>query len=1079
MHAYDAILSDYFMPDIDGISFLKQIRDYLPNIPFIIFTGQGDESVAIEALNSGADFYLKKGYDVTHRFSEIRQIIRILVTRAQSEENLINSEEKFRTIAEYAHEWLYWIDPEGTMLYVSPSCETITGYTARDFYQDPDLRTRIICEADRDRWRSHMEKCPEKKGTLSLDLRIRHKNGDIRWINHFCQSVFTSDNKYAGKRVGNLDITDRKKIESLLLSERNNFLKIFRAAPVGLLLLDKNTDITHANAAASALILREPADIIRKRGGGGLGCIHSLEDPRGCGYSSSCPDCPLRKGIEEVIARGISIHGEVIPLTLMIQGRPAVRWLNINAEPVEIEGKSSVIVAIDDITSQHDLEVALRESEEKFRVLSDSTTAGIMMFQDDHWIYANPAAEQISGYKMDELLSMPFWEVIHPDFREPLIRQGRARQQGDFKQKRHVSIKIIRKDGTERWIDVVAGTVFLGEKKAGLVTAIDITDQKLAEEKLAESEEKYRLIFENQIDLYYQASMDGIITNLSPSCKKMTGWDPEDLIGTPVSDLYVKPKDREGLIRHLLSDGVVYDFETELKNKAGIAVPVSINSHVIRGKDKKPVSIEGTLRDITARKEMEKALRKSEEHYRSLFDNMLEGFAYCEMIYDTDGKPVDWIYQNVNNSFERLTGLGDVTGKRVTEAIPGIKEQTPEIFDLYNKVVLSGIPMTFEIDFTPLHIWLRISVYRPEPGHFVAVFENITDRKTAEFALHTLIAQYQTILENVPAMIWYKDTKNTFIKINPAAARVFGKPAEEIEGRMFSEIFPGLKDRHFSEDLEVISTGTAKLGVMERLITAEGEHLWVQTDKVPLRDENGSILGILVVSTDITERKLVKDAVTLANKKLNLLSSITRHDIVNQLQGLFFSLDSAQEEDLLPPVRAHLERAEMFARNIERQIAFTSDYQDIGVRSPAWQDVGDTIRKAARTLDLGQIQLEVDVGTLQVFADPLLEKVFHNLIDNSNRYGEKITRIWFSGENRKTGFVIICSDDGVGIPEKYKEAIFRREYFKHTGFGLNLSREILGITGMTISETGTEGEGARFEIAVPREAYRFSDHHPQ
>ena len=143
----------------------------------------------------------------------------------------------------------------------------------------------------------------------------------------------------------------------------------------------------------------------------------------------------------------------------------------------------------------------------------------------------------------------------------------------------------------------------------------------------------------------------------------------------------------------------------------------------------------GIIRDITERKKAEEALRESEERYRSLFENMLEGFAYCKMLFDEQDRPVNFLYLDVNAAFERLTGLKNVVGKQVTEVIPGIKESSPELFDIYGRVALTGKSERFEIDFKSLALWLSISVYSMEKGYFIAVFDNITERKKAEQGL--------------------------------------------------------------------------------------------------------------------------------------------------------------------------------------------------------------------------------------------------------------------------------------------------------------------------------------------------------
>ncbi len=154
--------------------------------------------------------------------------------------------------------------------------------------------------------------------------------------------------------------------------------------------------------------------------------------------------------------------------------------------------------------------------------------------------------------------------------------------------------------------------------------------------------------------------------------------------------------------------------------------------------------------EITKCKRAEEILQESERKYRSLFDNMLNGFAYCKILVDENNQPIDFIYLEVNDAFERLTGLRreDVIGRKVTEAIPGTKESHPGLFGIYGKVALTGEATEFDIDFKPLGISLAISVYSPQKGYFIAVFEDITKRKQAEQEIQLLLTLTQAISES-------------------------------------------------------------------------------------------------------------------------------------------------------------------------------------------------------------------------------------------------------------------------------------------------------------------------------------------
>ena len=258
--------------------------------------------------------------------------------------------------------------------------------------------------------------------------------------------------------------------------------------------------------------------------------------------------------------------------------------------------------------------------------------------------------------------------------------------------------------------------------------------------ELMESEERLRTLTETAGDAIICMSAPDTIYMWNKKAEEMFGYTAEEAIGRELHKLIVPDvyrekahKGMEGFLK--TGSGAVLGKTVEVKamRRDGTEFPVELSVSAMNIKGEWHAT--GIIRDITERKKAEEALRESEERYRSLFENMLEGFAYCKMLFDEQDRPVNFLYLDVNAAFERLTGLKNVVGKQVTEVIPGIKESSPELFDIYGRVALTGKSERFEIDFKSLALWLSISVYSMEKGYFIAVFDNITERKKAEQGL--------------------------------------------------------------------------------------------------------------------------------------------------------------------------------------------------------------------------------------------------------------------------------------------------------------------------------------------------------
>jgi PAS domain S-box-containing protein len=465
------------------------------------------------------------------------------------------------------------------------------------------------------------------------------------------------------------------------------------------------------------------------------------------------------------------------------------------------------------------------------------------------------------------------------------------------------------------------------------------------------------------------------------------------------------------------------------------------------------------------------ALAESEKKFRTLFENMLEGFAYCRMIYDAEGRPVDWVYLDMNAAFERLTGLEISTGKRVLEAIPDIRELNPELFDTYGRVATTGTPEHFEIDFKPLKKWLKVSVFSPEKGYFVAVFEDITKRKQAEDGLRESEKRYRDMFElNNAVMMIVNPATGCILDANSAASRYYGYSHEEFSRMLITEINlapPDITKKNLSRAAE---NQGAVFNFQHRKKNGEIRNVEVFSAPVTLGGER--LLHSIV--QDVTERRLAEEALKQANSKLNLLSSITRHDIKNQLFSVKAYLELSKESlGDAAKTSEYILKEERAVDAIEHQIAFTKEYEDLGVKSPVWQNVEASIRKAQAVLPMRDIRVISESNSFEVYADPMFERVFYNLIDNALRYGgQKMTRIRIAAHESDQGLLISVEDDGAGISPEDNRRLFERGFGHHTGLGLFLSREILAITGITITGAGEPGKGARFGILVPNGAWR-------
>jgi PAS domain S-box-containing protein len=569
---------------------------------------------------------------------------------------------------------------------------------------------------------------------------------------------------------------------------------------------------------------------------------------------------------------------------------------------------------------------------------------------------ANSEFERLSGYLREEIVNRKKWtDFVVQEDRERMLAQHRERRVHSAQALRHYEFRFRQRSGEIRYIfltvDVIPGTT------RSIASMQDITERKLAEEKLVAANTEYVNLLSQIQDVYYRSDREGRLIKASRSLSELLGYeDPGELIGRDIAHMfYFHPDDRKPLLEALAKNGKVTEFEITLKHRNGIPVLAATSTHYYYDKDGTVLGVEGTIRNITGRRKTENALRESQSQ-------LINAMNLSRM--------ASWEYDAVEDNFvfnDRIYALFLTTAER-----------------------LGGMEMS-------------------------------SDRFIRQF-------------------------------VHPDDAERFREIIRETVA---------IRDARYTSNLDF------------RLMRSDGEIRTIAARFGLILGAGGNVARVYGAAQDITEAKVMEQAIREANRKLNLLNSITRHDMVNQLTLLKGYIQLAGMRNPDPGTVDFMGKIKSAATMIERQLAFTKTYQELGIKAPAWFSLHTIVESVGRK----EVRFSKTCAATEIFADPMVEKVFYNLFDNAIRHGQKVTEITIQCERGAGELIIIVEDNGSGIAAREKEKIFEKGYGKNTGFGLFLAKEILLLTGITISETGIPGEGARFEMHVPKGMYRFTGKH--
>jgi PAS domain S-box-containing protein len=351
--------------------------------------------------------------------------------------------------------------------------------------------------------------------------------------------------------------------------------------------------------------------------------------------------------------------------------------------------------------------------------------------------------------------------------------------------------------------------------------------------------------------------------------------------------------------------------------------------------------------------------------------------------------------------------------------------------------------------------------------NYDALMKSAAARKKSE-------ERYRRLYESIRDAFVGVDLDGRFREWNPAFQALVGFSDEELRSLRYQDLTP---EKWRSEESGIIEEQVLKRGfsnVYEKEYQRkDGTVFPVELRAYLLRDDAGEPEGMWAIVRDISERRQAEHALKLVNQKLQLMNMVAWHDIQNKITSLRGYVELSK--DLITDEKAagFLTAEEEILRVIHRQIAATQEYQEIGSRPLRWIRIADVMLNVRELAGSDTIRFAVAVEGLEIYGDPILEKVLRHLVDNSIRHGP-VSVISLAYRESPTGIILTYDDNGPGIPPEKKAGLFTKSFGKTTGFGLFFVNDALEISGMSITENGEPGKGARFEIAVPKGMYRIS-----
>jgi two-component system, cell cycle sensor histidine kinase and response regulator CckA len=937
------------------------------------------------------------------------------------------------------------------------------------------------------------------------------------WVKYKVSSVMMEGSKVAIMTID--DITGYKQDEKKLRNALAELSVIHEHAPIAMMLVDKDRRVRKINGFAAGFAGRPASEMIGLRGGEALRCLHHLDDPEGCGFGPACADCRVRHAVLNTFESGSS-QPDVEAWLPLIQGESiAERCLLISTAYLEIDNTERVLVCVQDITDRKRAEETLRESEANYRVLIENTNDIIYTLNSSGtFIFVSPSWTVLLGHDVSEVEGKDFRHFVHPedigkceDFLKKVIEHQEFQSDVEY--------RVIHADGSYRWHASNGSPLFDDQRKfiSYIGVARDITDRKKADEKLRESEEKYRRITENISDVVWITDLNLKNTYISPSVERLFGEPDAVHINKNMEERF--PPDSLDKIKLILAEEIEKEkdpqtyksrtrlIEVEHYRADGSTIWVSMNVSFIRDENGNPVGIQGVTRNINDRRKAEEALSETITLLQNILDNMHDLISLTDM----EGN-----YKFVNSSFKYLGyELDFLIGKNVLEFVhpddlPAISSAFVEFLAdqkdnrkvEYRYRCADGSYLCFE------SIGRFIRDNKGNPKEILFSTRNITERKQAEEALLESEQRYREIFNASSEAIFIDDAQTgRILDVNESMVRMYGyKSKKEVLAGNIGDL---RANRHpYTEEEAQKITQAAVAGKkqhFEWLAKKRSGELF-PVEVTLSRSLIGGHERLLAVVRDITDRKheeqereKLRSQFVQAQKmeSVGRLAGGVAHDYNNMLLVILGYAELAMEK-ISPddPLYTYFEEILFAAKRsseITRQLLAFARKQTISPRALDLNETVESMLKMLRRL-IGE---DIDLAWLPksqswpVIIDPAqIDQILANLCVNARDAIAGVGKITIETENitldedycaDHAGFLpgefllLAVSDNGHGMDKETLDNIFEpffttKNVGQGTGLGLATVYGIVKQNNGFINVYSEPGKGTTFKIYLPRHA---------